>query len=286
MNKLPALILLFAALVAQAQKPTEVKLERVNDRRTNGSFSQLTITLELPKIRSSEVAASRVLVRTATDDSERDLVDRDASEPSLEQNYRSSMVKDEDVSPMNVSLTLKNPARSVAKVTEVSGEIELYMPTKDPNSTAEVAKFLSSPGKAIAHKALKANGVELTLLGPTQIAAEKKRRTEAKRKEMQASGYEGEYLESFMTDYASSLLSLEESDLLFRVKDPKKAIQSIVYVDSKGEEQRISTQDDEGLTIFSNWAGKPEADWKLRVSMKTSKNLVRYPFKLADVPLP
>lgn len=286
MNKLLAALLLCSAVAAQAQKSTEVKLERVNDRRTNGSFSQLTITLELPKIRSSEVAASRVLVRTATDDSERDLVDRDAGEPSLEQNYRSSMIKEEDDSPMNVSLTLKNPARSVSKVTEVSGEIELYMPSKDPNSTAEVAKFLSSPGKPLPHKALKANGVELTLLGPTQIAAEKKRRIDAKRKELQEGGYEGESLESYLTDFASSVLSIEETELLFRIKDPKKAIQSIVYVDSKGEEQRVSTGEEEGLTLFSNWSGKPEADWKLRVSMKTPKNLVRYPFRLADVPLP
>jgi hypothetical protein len=40
------------------------------------------------------------------------------------------------------------------------------------------------------------------------------------------------------------------------------------------------------LVYLSTWVGKPQADWKMRVSMKTSKNIVRYPFALSDVPLP
>jgi len=33
-------------------------------------------------------------------------------------------------------------------------------------------------------------------------------------------------------------------------------------------------------------SGKPQPDWKLRVQMKTAKNVVRMPFALKDVTLP
>ena len=63
MNKMLAaltLLLLSAPLFAQSKaKPVDVTVHQVNDRRTSGSFSQLSITLELPKIASADVAASR-----------------------------------------------------------------------------------------------------------------------------------------------------------------------------------------------------------------------------------
>jgi hypothetical protein len=82
------------------------------------------------------------------------------------------------------------------------------------------------------------------------------------------------------------LLTVEESDLLVRIKDPSQRIQEIVYVDAAGDVKRLSTRTEEGLTYFSTWGEKPQADWKLRVSMKTPKNLVRYSFALKDVALP
>ncbi|HEV7767728.1 MAG TPA: hypothetical protein VGQ76_22185, partial [Thermoanaerobaculia bacterium] len=73
MRKLAALALVILAASLSAQKPTpiDVTVHQVNDRRTTGSFSQLAITLELPKIKSSEITASRVLISAATDNSGR-----------------------------------------------------------------------------------------------------------------------------------------------------------------------------------------------------------------------
>ena len=293
MKKLRALLLfppfLFAhPLLAQTKtKPADVVINQVNDRRTNGSFAQLTISLELPGVKASEVAASRVLVSSAVDDSGKSLVDAGGREPQLESSSRMGMTHDDGSSPpAHISVTLKNPDRKATKVKEVRGDIELYMPSKDPNSTAEIAKVLSLSGKPLAHKALAANSVEITIVGPAQLAAEKKRRGDVKRAEAKAAGLEGKELEEYVSSYLESVLKLDDDEVLVRIKDPNKRIQQIGYVTAAGETKQVSTRDDEGFTRLSTWGEKPQPDWKLRVSMTTPKNLVRQPFALTDVPLP
>jgi hypothetical protein len=286
-----ALTLVATSLFAQPKPAAvDVTVQQINDRRTNGSFSHLTINLELPKIRSSEVDGSRVLLAAATDDTGRSLLDPEASEPALEPNMRGNMRGDDANTPpppATVTVTLKNPDRKAKRVKEVRGEIELYMPGKDPNSIAEIAKVTSTSGKPLTHKALKANGVEIALLNAAQIDAERKRLVVVKRKELKDGGWEeGEDLEQMLKGQTESLLAMEESDVLVRIKDPNHRIQDIAYVDAAGEMKRISTRTEEGLVYFSTWGDKPQPDWKLKVSMKTAKNTVRYAFSLKDVALP
>jgi hypothetical protein len=290
MKTLITLVLVLSAASLLAQKPAapvEVTVQQVNDRRTSGSFSHLTISLELPRVRSAEVAASRVFVTTATDNSGRSLIEPEAGEPQLESNMRPGDSTKTPPPPATVSVTLANPDRKATAVKEVRGEIELYMPAKDPNSVAEIAKFLSSSGKPLTHKALKANAVEIALLSPAQIDSERKRMADVKRKEAKESGWQdGEDLDALVKSSTESLWAVEEGELLVRVKDPNHRLQEIAYVDAAGEEKRISTRTEEGLVYFSTWGDKPQADWKLKVSMKTPKNLVRYSFALKDVALP
>jgi hypothetical protein len=280
MKKFAFVLLLAIPLAAQ-----NVTVKQVNDRRTSGQFfAQLVISLDLPKVHASDVAASRVLVASATDSAGNSLIDADAKEPELESNQRGGPDADAAL-PASVSVTLKNPSRKATSVKEVRGDIELYMPSKDPNSVADVAKFLSFSGKPLAHKALKANGVEIALISPAQLEAEKKRLGDAKRKEALAAGYEPDDADAAVKSYLESLLSLEESDVLVRLKDPNKRIQAIEYV-AGTETKHVSMRDDEGFVILSAWGDKPQPDWGLRVSMKTPKNTVRQPFVLTNVPLP
>ena len=278
-----ALAFVLLALPAAAQ---DVKVGQVNDRRSSGSFAHLMIYLELPKFRNADVTASRVLVSAAVDDSGRSLIDSEGREPDLEPNSRGMGREDGPPQPAVVSLTLKSPDRKAKTLKEARGEIELYMPSKDPNSVADIPKFVSLSGKTLSHRALKANGVEIALVSPAQLAAEKKRLGDEKRKSLKEGGYSEEDLDSLVKSYLESLLSVEPADVLLRVKDPNKRIQSISYVDPAGEEKRVSTHDEEGMTILSTWGEKPQPEWKLRVSMKTAKNVVRQPFALTNVPLP
>jgi hypothetical protein len=282
-----ALVLFTNAGVAQQAGKVDVAVQQVNDRRASGHFSQLALTLELPKMKASEVAAARVLITSAVDDSGRDLRDAEAPEPELASSPRMGKGAPDAASmPATVSLVLKNPDRKATKVRELRGEIELFMPSRDTNSVAEIPKFVGTSGKSIAHKALKANGVEITLLTTAQIDAEKKRRAEAKKKEYAELGYSGDDLANALTSFLESLFGVEENEFLARIKDPNKRIQEISYVDPAGDVKTVLMRDEEGLVYLSTWAGKPQPDWKMRVSMKTSKNVVRYAFALSDVPLP
>lgn len=274
-----AILTLLISTSAFAQETVVVK--SVNDRRTNGHFASLAINVELPKIKDSEVAASRVLISKATDETGRDLLDHEQQEPEFNVHMGRNTGN-----PVAVLINLKNPDRKATKVREVRGEIELLLPAKDPNSIAEIAKFTASPGKPLTHKALKANGVEIALITPAQIEAEKKKRAESKKKELAEMGYEGEDLETMVKDFLSSLLGGDENDLLVRLKDPNSRIQQITYVDAAGEEKPVMVREEDGFTTLSTWAGKPQADWKMVVKMKTPKNVVKYAFALTDVPLP
>ena len=284
MKKLVLLSLLVLAVAVNAQQKVDVAVKQVNDRRSAGFFAQLNINLEMPKVLSADVAAARVFVTSAVDETGRDLVDPERAEPAFETNLRSP--REAPATPATVSLTLKNPARKAMKVKEVRGEIELYQPSKDPNSIAEVAKFVTMGGKPLSHKALKANGVEITFLTDAQVAAEKKKRSDAKKKEYAEMGFSGEDLENMLKSFAEMLLGGQEDQLLARIKDPNGRIQDINYVDAAGEVKFVTVQDDEGIVRLSTWGGKPQNDWKLRVSMRTPKNLTRYAFALNDVPLP
>ena len=272
------------ALVFATSLVAQPVVKQVNDRRTNGSFSALSITMELPNINSKDVAASRVLVSNAVDDAGGNLINTEGGEPQLQANSRA--MYSENPGLMTVDVDLKNPARKSKSLKSVSGQIELFMPSKDPNSVAEFPKFTSLSGKTLSHKAFKANNVEITLVSEAQLEAERKKLTEAKTKELKESGYDEETLKSVLSSYTDYLLKFDEGDVVLRVKDDGKHIQDIAYVDGKGEVKRASINDKDGYTVLSTWGEKPEADWKLRVNMKTAKNIVRVPFSLTNVPLP
>lgn len=78
----------------------------------------------------------------------------------------------------------------------------------------------------------------------------------------------------------------EEGDVVLKVKNPNKRIQEMTWLDKSGEEKRAMTRDEEGLTVLSMWGETPSSDSSLRVSLKTPKNVVCYPFVLKDVALP
>ena len=277
---------LLVSVATNAGAANDVTIKQVNDRRTNGSFSRLTIVLEIPGVRSTEVSATRVLVSAATDDSGRSLVDTEAADAGFESSGPDYNREGRPAPPASVEVTLKNPDRKATKLKEVRGQIEMLMASRDPNTVAEIPKFLSLSGRPVVHKALKANGVEIALVSSAQRDAEKKRIGDLKRKEAKESGVEGEDLDRYVASYLESLLPLEDGEVLLKISDPGKTIHDISYVDGSGEVKRASARSGEGFFVLSAWGEKPQPDWKLRVTMKTAKNIVKQPFALTNVALP
>ena len=273
-------------LVAQrgtkAPAPIEMEVAQVNDRRGGEYFEKLQLVVDLPKYSPKDVVAARVLVSSAVDETGRNLISEEDGEPGLQ--ALSGYGDDDD--PVQISFDLAPPAREASRISEIRGEVELYMPSKDANSVATIPKFLASKGKALSHKALKANGVEITLVSDQQYEAEKKKAAEAKRQEMVREEYPEDMIEDLVKSFIEYYPTPEENDVMVKLKDPKGLIQEITFVDGSGETKRVNVREDEGLSFLSTWDGKPGNDWTLRVNMKTSKSLARLPFALANVELP
>lgn len=270
---------------AQKAKPVDAVVKMVQDRR-NADFGQLALTLELPSIVTGDVASSRIRVLSAVDDLGTSLL-VEGVEPGFEQNISAQYGGDEEKKrPATISVGLLNPPRGATKLNEVRGEVELFMPAKDPNGVASIAKFRATAGKPLAHKALKANGVEITIPSAAQIDAARKKLSAAKREELAGYGYEGDSLEESVKEYSDSLFQLSESDFLISVKDPQKRIHEIAVVTAEGEPKRLMPDEIDGFVKYSTWGDPIGDDWTLQVSMQTPKNLMRYAFAVKDVALP
>lgn len=279
------LLLLPVPSFAQKAKPVDATVKMVQDRR-NSSFGQLALTLELPSIITGDVASTRVHVLSAVDDLGTSLL-VEGADPGFEANIYAQMGSEADrKQPTSINVGLMNPARTASKLTEVRGEVDLFMPAKDPNGVASIAKFRSATGKPLAHKALKANGVEVTILSDAQLEAARKKLSEEKRKELAGYGYEGESLEESVQQYSDSLFMLSESDFVVSVKDPKKRIQEIAVVTPEGEPKRLMPEEIGEYVKYSTWGDPIGSDWTLKISMQTPKNMMRYAFAVKDVELP
>ncbi|MBK9372249.1 MAG: hypothetical protein IPN03_00545 [Holophagales bacterium] len=269
--------------------PANATLKTVQDRRSEGHFPRCTLGIELPDIPAHEARASRVVVMKAVDDLGTNLVREDAADARLEPTQRGSFGKPKEgpAPPTIVFAELKNPPRKATILKEVSGEIELYIPGRDPNGEAGFPKILSMAGKPLAHAALKANGVEISVLSQAQIEAERKKAGDAERAKARKEGVTDEDTIKSMVEYAvDSFPKGGEGQIVLRVKDPKKAIQDFKMADGEGNPQFNGKSDEAGFTILEFWGEKPKPDWTMKVLMQSDKSLVRHTFVFRDVPLP
>ena len=285
----PAAAAKTATPVPAKATPANAMLKTVQDRRSDGHFARCTLGIELPDIPAVEAKASRVVVMKAVDDLGTNLVREDAGEARLEPTQRGQFGKPKDgpAPPTIVFAELKNPPRKAKVLKEVSGEMELYVPSRDPNGEAAFPKILSMAGKPLGHPALKANGVEITVLSQDQIAGERKKAGDAERAKAKKEGITDEETVRSMVEYAvDSFPKGGEGQIVLRVKDPKKAIQDFKMADGEGNPQFNGKSDEAGLTILEFWGDKPKPDWTMKVLMQSDTSLVRHTFVFRDVPLP
>jgi len=268
--------------------PAKVELVQVNDRRSSGSFANLTVHFVLPDVQEKDVAAQRVVPKTATDDTGKDLVagamqSSGLSPTSAGMGYSK---EGEAPSPNRMNVTLASPARAATSIKEITGEIELYMPARDPNATVKIDRILEKMGKTLSSPGLAANGVEITFLTKAQLDAEKKKRAEKKKLDLKKEGLSAESIADALKWFVESLLNLEEGELAATVKDPEKRIESYAFVTPSGEQKRVMGMDRDGFTVFSSWGDKPQPDWSLKIALRTPKTFIRHTFSLSDVALP
>ncbi|MBI2214196.1 MAG: hypothetical protein HYU52_11170 [Acidobacteria bacterium] len=271
---------------SSAATPVDATVSQIHDRRTTTMFSQLSISLELAGTKASDVSAARVTVIKAIDDTGRDLIDREASPPAFSSTTGSYIRADAATGPASIDLTLLNPTRDATRLTELRGEVELYMPTKDSGAVATLPKFTALAGKPVANKALKASGVEISVLSPALLEAEKKKASKARAEQLKKEGSDAETIKWMIESFESSFLTPEEGEVVLKVKDPGKTIHEFSFLDGAGESQRVYARESDGLTVLSTYGATPAADWALKIALRTPKSMARRSFAVKNIELP
>jgi hypothetical protein len=286
------------AVTAWAPLPIEAQGVRVTagtieDRRTTGKFfAGLEIELKLTGDDLEGARAARAVLKKAVDETGRDLLPEEKKEEDFS--------KSGGGSGPNLKLNLKNPARAASALTEVSGEIQLYLPSKDPAAIGTIDKFLSRMDKALASPALKGAQVELKVISP-KAYREKAKKGEAEfkkemakhkdemKKEAESQGMSEKQQEGLM-ELAKGLMSMMgtvgDNDLIFEIKDKEKRLFDMEVVGRDGSVISNNGSMSSGDVKIMNYSEKVPADAKLRVYLKTKKSVMTSPFVMKDVPLP
>ncbi|MDQ5859248.1 MAG: hypothetical protein M3542_13355 [Acidobacteriota bacterium] len=251
----------------------------VTDRRRNDNFfGGLEIELKIGGDGAAGVRGARALVKKAEDETGRNLLKEGEKKPDFETSMS-------DSAP-TLKLELRNPARKAKKVREVSGQVELYLPARDPAAVARLDGFLSRMDRPAASPALKAAQTEVTVVSRKTYDAEKKKDAERRRKEAESAGIGGAMVEAFSGLFEGLMGDIEENDVLVKVTDPGKKVFNVEVYDAKGAKIDGAGSMTVGTFRILKFPEKLPADASLRVYLLTPKSVVTTPFQLKDVALP
>lgn len=281
---LPVFAFLAAAFLVPAASPAgtgglAVAAGDVTDRRRNDNlFASLEIELRLTGEAAAGARGARVAVEKAVDDTGRDLV--------KEESDAEEFAKSSGDGPPALKVELRNPARRATKVRELSGQVEIFAPERDPSAQTRVPNFASQMDRPIAAPQLKSAGVQVTAVSRKTYEAEKKEDAERRKKEAEGAGIAGAMAQAFAGLFEGLFGDIGENDVLLKVDDPGKKVFAIDVLDAKG-----GPIDGMGaMKVSSFWILKfPEKlppDAGLRIYVLTPKALVTERFALKDVPLP
>lgn len=251
----------------------------ITDRRRNDNFfGGLEIELKIGGDGAADVRGARALVKKAEDDTGRNLLKEGKKTPDFETSMS-------DSAP-SLKLELRNPARKAKKVREVSGQVELFLPARDPAAVARLDGFLSRMDRPAASPALKAAQTEVTVVSRKTYEAEKKKDAERRKKEAESAGIGGVMVEAFSGLFEGLMGDIEENDVLLKVNDPGKKVFNVEVFDSKGTKIDGGGSMTVGGFRILKFPEKLPADASLRVYLLTPKSLVTTPFQLKDLALP
>jgi len=274
-----AILLMTSSIVHSAD--VRMSVSDVTDNRSTGHFSQLEVKLKIMGDAVSDSKGVRVRITGATDDTGRNLLKEKDDGDDFTQ------VGDQGFGQPEVAVKLKNPARKATVIKELTGEVSLFMPKKDPNATAVIDGFMTKGGKPLEHKALKASQVGVTIL--TRADFEEMR--EKRKRDMKEGGGEaakelGQALAGVFGMLFEGMMQVGENSVILGVDDPQSKVTAIEFLDKNGK--RISSQSSMRMNDVRTYEfEKPmPADARLMIHMVTPASLVKEEVKLRDIPLP
>ena len=251
----------------------------VTDRRRNDNvFASLEVELKLTGEASAGARGARATVEKAVDDTGRNLI-KDKSDAN-------DFTKSSGDGPPALKVELRNPARRASKVRELTGQVEVFVPERDPSAEARIAKFASQMDRPIASPALKAVGAQVTVVSRKTYEAEKKKDAERRKKEAEGAGIAGAMVNAFAGLFEGMFGDIGENDVLVRVEDKGKKVFSVDVLDAAGKPVEGMGSMKVGDFWILKFLEKLPADAGLQVSVMTPKSLVTENFALKDIALP
>ncbi|MBI5100348.1 MAG: hypothetical protein HZC48_07370 [Nitrospirae bacterium] len=272
-------------LIASSVSAEDVKVSvsEVRDSRTTGQFfAGLEIKLKAMGDNIADARGIRMNVTKAIDDTGRDLLKKDSDK-------RTEFTKpDENNSGQaEIEIKLKNPSRKAASVSELSGEIVIFAPKKDPNATAEIAAFMTMAGKPVENSALKNAHVEIAIMTKKQFDDFKeKQKKEVKAKEGEIIRELGEAMAKALGALFEGMMEIGENSVILNIADPDSKVIELEFLDAGGGAiKSFSTMKTGDIRVYEFDKPMPP-DARLRIFMMTPKSLMKTGFKLTDITLP
>jgi hypothetical protein len=276
-------MLLFSLfIVASPAHASDVRVavSEVNDQRSTGEFfNNLEIKLKLLGDDASSIRGIKTTISRAVDDTGRNLRLDDKRKDHFDTLWNSVGGK------IEITLKLKNAARRAAVVKEITGELQLFVPDRDPAATVLIKDFMKTGGRPISNPSLAKAGVTVAILTKKEYDSLKK---DEEKKAKEAARMQG-LTQTMMSAFESLLggfFAVGENDLLFKVDDPSGNLIDMDVVDHAGTKiennGRMASQD----LIVLNYNQAVPSDARLRLFLKTEKSVISVPLRLVDVALP
>lgn len=278
----------WAGLIPGVSTAQDVRVSAgtIEDRRTTGRFfAGLEIELKLTGDDIADAKSARIILKKAVDETGRNLL----PEQKPDEDFRS-------VGSSPLKLALKNPARGASAVKEIAGEVQLFVPDRDPAAVVTVDRVVSRMDKAIDSPALKAQKIALRVVSPKAHRAAAKKRDAEFEKEMEKHKDEmkkeagddktAEALMALVKGFSGMMNEVGDNDLILEIEDEQKKLLDVSVVGPKGETIDTRGSMSSGSLRILQFGEKLPADAKLKLLLQTRKSIVMSPFTLANVPLP
>jgi hypothetical protein len=242
----------------------------VKDQRSTGQFfNNLKIKIRLLGDDASEVRAIRTVVNKAVDDTGRNILeDKKKSRFEAVQEGRGQA---------ETTLEFKNPARKATVVKEVTGELELFMPARDPAATVLVEGALKRTGRPLDIPSLAKAGIAVTVLTKKEYDSMKKAAEEKGLEKAAMKMFEG---------FFGAFFHVGANDLILKVSDPSANLIRIDVVDKEGLKINNRGRMTMGDFVVLKYDNALPSGAQLRILLKTRKSVVSVPLRLVDVALP
>lgn len=281
-----ALLVLTLGVSAHAQSNVGVEVADVTDNRVSHEMVQSALQLRL-KLTGDDLdraTAARVVIREAIDD-QGTALEIDSDLPDFSPS---------EYNEIGLQVGVAQPPRK-AKSVRIKGNVELYVPSRDPGALIKIEKPLAKLDKPLASSKLKAANITLTPLSAKGYAAiqEEQKLTPEKLEAMRAEGRKQGASEKeieLMVGLAEALGSINEPlaegsvalrgkmsdfDRIFRVDF---LAQDGVPVTITGRGTSSRGDGDALMTLQPSDALPPNAP--MQISLLTDKSKMSFPFEI------